>query len=394
LNKSQGLLAFLVVPRRKVVIAGVAESRYGEVPDATSWQLHQEAAALALADAGLEPSDVNGLFSCGADIMHPLILGEYLGIRPGYVDGTQVGGSSWEFFVHHAVGAIESGLCDVALLDYATTSRSDVKRRIRSSNVAIDARGPAQFESAYGHTVIGRHAMAATRHMYEFGTTSEQLAEIAVQTRFNASHNPLAMYREPITVEDVLASREICSPLHMLDCCIRSDGGGAVVLVAADRVADLPKKPVWILGAGEATSHHTMSEWEDFTESPARRSAERAFGMAGVKPDDIDVLQVYDSFTITVLLTLEALGFCAKGEGGAFVEGGRLRLDGALPTNTDGGGLSSNHPGMRGLFLIIEAARQLRGEASGRQVSGASLAAVNGTGGWFSSTGTLVLGVD
>jgi acetyl-CoA acetyltransferase len=166
------------------------------------------------------------------------------------------------------------------------------------------------------------------------------------------------------------------------------------VLVAEDRVPDLPKKPVWILGAGEATSHHTMSEWEDFTESPARRSAERAFGMAGVKPDDIDVLQVYDSFTITVLLTLEALGFCAKGEGGSFVEGGRLRLDGALPTNTDGGGLSSNHPGMRGLFLIIEAARQLRGEATGRQVSGASLAAVNGTGGWFSSTGTLVLGVE
>jgi len=382
------------MPRRKVVIAGVAESRFGEVPDATALQLHQEAAALALADAGLQPSDVDGLFSCGADIMHPLVLGEYLGIRPAYVDGTQVGGSTWEFFVHHAVGAIEAGLCNVALLDYATTSRSDLKRRIRSANVAIDARGPAQFESAYGHTVIGRHAMAATRHMHEFGTMPEQLAEIAVQTRFNASHNPKAMYRDPITVEDVIGSREICSPLHMLDCCIRSDGGGAVVLVAEDRVADLPKKPVWILGAAEAISHHTMSEWVDFTESPARYSAERAFAMAGVKPDDIDVLQVYDSFTITVLLTLEALGFCPKGEGGRFVEGGRLRLDGDLPTNTDGGGLSSNHPGMRGLFLIIEAARQLRGEADGRQVDGARLAAVNGTGGWFSSTGTLVLGVD
>ncbi len=380
--------------RRKVAVAGVAESRFGEVPDATALQLHQEAAALALADAGLAPGDIDGLFSCGADTMHPIVLGEYLGLRPGYVDGTQVGGSSWEFFVHHAVGAIEAGLCDVALLNYATTSRSDLKRKIRSANVAIEARGPAQFESAYGHTVIGRHAMAATRHMHEFGTTSAQLAEIAVAMRANAARNPLAMYRDPITVEEVVGGRMICSPLHKLDCCIRSDGGGAVVLVTEDRAKDLPRKPVWVLGAGEAVSHHTMSEWEDFTESPAVRSAERAFGMAGVKPGEIDVLQVYDSFTITVLLTLEALGFCAKGEGGAFVEGGRLTIDGSLPTNTDGGGLSSNHPGMRGLFLIIEAARQLRGEAAGRQVEGAKLAAVNGTGGWFSSTGTLVLGVD
>jgi acetyl-CoA acetyltransferase len=382
------------MPKRKVAIAGVATSRYGEVPDATGLQLHHEAAAAAVADAGVTKDDVDGLFSCGADLMHPIVLGEYLGLRPGYVDGTQVGGSAWEFFVHHAVGAIESGLCDVALLNYATTSRSDLKRKIRSANVAIEARGPAQYESAYGHSVIGRHAMAATRHMHEFGTTPEQLAEIAVQTRWNASHNPRAMYRDPLTVDDVLGSRLIASPLHMLDCCIRSDGGGAVVLVSEERARDLPKEPVWVLGAGEATSHHTMSEWEDFTESPAKRSGARAFGMAGVKPGDIDVLQVYDSFTITVLLTLEALGFCAKGEGGAFVEGGRLRLDGALPTNTDGGGLSSNHPGMRGIFLIIEAAQQLRGEAEGRQIAGAKLAAVNGTGGWFSSTGTLVLGKD
>jgi acetyl-CoA acetyltransferase len=394
LNKFARPDSVRAVPRRKVVIAGVAESRFGDVPDATHWQLHQEAAAKALADAGLEPSDVDGLFSCGADLMHPLVLGEYLGLRPGYVDGTQVGGSTWEFFVHHAIGAIEAGLCDVALLNYATTSRSDLKRKIRTANVAIDARGPAQFESAYGHTVIGRHAMAATRHMHEFGTTSEQLAEIAVQARANAKRNPLAMYRDDLTVEDVLSSRMIASPLHKFDCCIRSDGGGAVVLVADDRVKDLPSKPVWILGAGEATSHHTMSEWKDFTESPAARTAARAFGMAGVKPGEIDVCEVYDSFTITVLLTLEALGFCPKGEGGRFVEGGRLTIDGDLPTNTDGGGLSSNHPGMRGIFLIIEAVRQLRGEAEGRQVPGAKLAAVNGTGGWFSSTGTLILGVD
>ncbi|HEX9775675.1 MAG TPA: acetyl-CoA acetyltransferase [Actinomycetota bacterium] len=380
--------------RRRVAIVGIGESRSGEVPDATHWQLHREAASAAFVDAGLSPADVDGLFSCGADLMHPVQLGEYLGLRPDYVDGTQVGGSSWEFFVHHAIGAIEAGLCDVALLNYATTSRSDLKRKTRSANVAIDARGPAQFESAYGHTVIGRHAMAATRHMHEFGTTPEQLAAIAVQARANAALNPNAMYRDPLTVEDVLSSREICSPLHKLDCCIRSDGGGAVLLVGEDRARSLNKEPVWLLGAGEATSHHTMSEWKDFTESPARRSARRAFAMAGVKPDEIDVVQVYDSFTITVLLTLEAMGFCSRGEGGAFVENGRLLIDGDLPTNTDGGGLSSNHPGMRGIFLIIEAVRQLRGEAGDRQVKRAQLAAVNGTGGWFSSTGTLVLGVE
>jgi acetyl-CoA acetyltransferase len=380
--------------KRRVAIAGVAESRHGEVPDATALQLHHEAARAALADAGLRPDEVDGLFSCGADLMHPIVLGEYLGLKPGYVDGTQVGGSAWEFYVHHAVGAIESGLCDVALLNYATTSRSDLKRKTRSANVAIDARGPAQFESAYGHTVIGRHAMAATRHMHEFGTTQEDLAEIAVQMRANAARNPLAMYRDPITVDDVVNSRQICSPLHKLDCCIRSDGGGAVVLVAEDRARDLKREPVWVMGAGEAVSHHTMSEWEDFTESPAVRSARRAFDMAGVTPDDIDTLQCYDSFTITVLLTLEAMGFCKKGEGGQFVRDGRLLIDGDLPTNTDGGGLSSNHPGMRGIFLIIEAVEQLRGDAIGRQVDACKIAAVNGTGGWFSSTGTLVLGVD
>ncbi|MGH2662456.1 MAG: acetyl-CoA acetyltransferase [Actinomycetota bacterium] len=379
--------------RRRALIAGIAESRYGNVPDATPLQLHVEAAAGALADAGLSRDDVDGLFSCGPDVLHPVVLAEYMGLRPGFVDGTQVGGSSWEVFVHHAMTAIEAGLCSVALVAYGNTARSDLKRGIRTANVPIEGRGPSQFEAPYGHTVIGRHAMAATRHTHEFGTRPEHLAEIAVQIRANSARNPLAMYRDPITVDDVLSSRMVASPLHKLDCCIRSDGGGAVVLVAEDHAPDLPKPPVSVLGAGEAVSHHVMSSWEDLTESPARWSAERAFGMAGVKPGDIDVLQAYDSFTITVLLTLEALGFCGKGEGGPFVEGGTLELGGRLPTNTDGGGLSSNHPGMRGVFLIIEAVRQLRGEATGRQVDGARLAAVNGTGGWFSSTGTLILGV-
>ncbi|HYI45154.1 MAG TPA: acetyl-CoA acetyltransferase [Actinomycetota bacterium] len=377
-----------------VAVAGIGESRFGTVPDATALELHAEAAAAAVADAGLTKDDVDGLFSCGPDLLHPVVVAEYLGLRPSYVDGTQVGGSSWELFVHHALAAISSGACSVALLTYGSTARSDLKRGARTANIAIGGRGPAQFESPYGHTVIGRHAMAATRHMHEFGTTPEQLAEIAVQIRSNAAHNPLASFRDPLTVDDVLSSRMVASPLHKFDCCIRTDGGGAIVLVSADRARDLPKPPVYVLGAGEAVSHETMLGWEDVTESPARWSAERAFGMAGVRPGDIDVLQAYDSFTITVLLTLEALGFCGKGEGGSFVEGGTLTLDGKLPTNTDGGGLSSNHPGMRGVFLIVEAVRQLRGEATGRQVNGARLAAVNGTGGWFSSTGTLVLGVE
>jgi acetyl-CoA acetyltransferase len=324
--------------------------------------------------------------------MHPVMLAEYLGIRPRYVDGTNVGGASWELYVHHAIGAVAAGRCEVALLTYGSTARSDLKAGLRTANLARATRGPGQYEAPYGLTLIGRYAMVATRHMHEFGTRPEDLAEIAVQARANAGRNPLAMYRDPITVDDVLSSPVVASPLHALDCCIRSDGGGAVVVVSEARARDLARPPVVVLGAAEELGYESMSEWPDLTESPARRSAERAFAMAGIGPGDVDVLQVYDSFTITVLLTLEAMGFCGRGEGGNFVRDGRLLVDGSLPTNTDGGGLSSNHPGMRGVFLLVEAVRQLRGEAEGRQVPGAEVAAVNGTGGWFSATGTVVLG--
>jgi acetyl-CoA acetyltransferase len=235
--------------------------------------------------------------------------------------------------------------------------------------------------------------MATRRHMHEFGTTVEQLAEIAVSTRDNASRNPEAFYQDPITIDDVLNSRMIADPLTKLHCCIRSDGGGAVVLTTEERARDCAKQPVWVLGTGETTSHTTMSEWEDFTESPAARSGKLAFERAGVRPDDIDVCQIYDAFTSMVLETYEALGFCKRGEGGPFVEDGKMRIGGALPTNTDGGGLSHCHPGMRGMFLLVEAARQLRGEAIGRQVENAKLACVNGTGGWFSTASTVILGV-
>jgi acetyl-CoA acetyltransferase len=229
--------------------------------------------------------------------------------------------------------------------------------------------------------------------MAVYGTTPEQLAQIAVDTRRWAAMNPNARFRDPITVDDVLAGPMIADPFTKLQCCIRSDGGCAVVLAAEDRVADVASTPVWILGSGMASSHTSMSEWPDFTVSPAARAGPRAFAEAGVTPDDIDVAEVYDAFTYMALVTLEDLGFCTKGEGGALAAAGGLRVGGALPTNTDGGGLSACHPGMRGLFLLVEAARQLRGDAV-HQVDDARLACVSGTGGWFCSNGTLILGRD
>jgi acetyl-CoA acetyltransferase len=380
--------------RRRVAIVGAALSDCGRVDDKDVFQLHQQGTVRALADAGLTKADIGGFMSCGAGTLPPIEVTEYLGIRPTWVDSTGVGGSTWEFMLEHAVAAIGQGLTDVVVLCYGSTTRADLKRRRRTANLAFSSRGPSQFESPWGHTLISRYAMAARRHMYEFGTTIEQLAEIAVSARANASLNPDAYYHDPITIDDVLSSRMIADPFTKLHCCIRSDGGGAVVLASEERARDCAKQPVWILGTGEAVSHTTMSEWEDFTSSPCVESGKLAFERAGVTPEDIDVCQLYDAFTSMVLLTIEGLGFCKKGEGGPFVEGGTLRVGGALPTNTDGGGLSSCHPGMRGMFLLVEATRQLRGECGPRQVPDAELACVNGTGGWFSSASTAILCVD
>lgn len=374
-----------------VSVVGASLSEVGRVDTRTPYELHFQAASRALADAGLTRDDVDGLASTGTGLLAPVEIAEYLGLRPTWADGTGVGGSTWEFMLEHAVEAVQADHARVVLLVYGSTTRADLKARRRRSNLSFGARGPVQFDSPYGLTLIAKYAMAAQRHMYEFGTTIDQLAEIAVAQRYNASLNPEAFYRDLITVEDVAASRMIAEPLTKLHCCMRSDGGGAVVVTSDERADDLPKPPVRILGTGETTSHTTMSEWEDFTESPAVRSGALAFERAGVTPDDIDICELYDAFTPMVLLTLEALGFCDRGEGGAFVEGGRLRVDGDLPTNTDGGGLSACHPGMRGIFLIVEAVRQLRGEAGDRQIDGAQLACVNGTGGWFSSTATAIL---
>ena len=376
----------------KVAIVGAALSDIGRVDTKPPFELHFQAASRAIADAGLTKADIDGFGSSAMGMLAPIEIAEYIGLRPTWVDGTSVGGATWEFMVEHATAAILAGHAEVVVLAYGSTTRADLKARRRGANLSFGARGPVQYDVPFGHTLISKYAMAARRHMYEYGTTIEQLAEIAVSTRYNASFNPEAFYRDPITIDEVNSSRMMADPLTKLHCCIRSDGGGAVVLTTEERARDLAKKPVWVLGTGEATSHTTMSEWDDFTRSPAVQSGKHAFGRAGVTPDDIDICQIYDAFTHMVLASFEALGFCQPGEGGPFVADGRLRLGGALPTNTDGGGLSHCHPGMRGMFLLVEATRQLRGEAQGRQVENAQLACVNGTGGWFSSASTVILG--
>ncbi|MDX6285152.1 MAG: hypothetical protein QOG53_637 [Frankiales bacterium] len=378
----------------RVAIAGAALSDCGRVDTLTAFDLHFQATTRALDDAGLTRDDVDGFFSTGMGTLAPVEVAEFLGLRPTYIDSTGVGGGTWEVMVEHALAAIQAGLAKTIVIVYGSTARADLKKRLRSANLAFSARGPSQFEAPWGHTLIAKYAMTARRHMYEYGTTIEQLANIAVDTRYNASLNPNAYYQDLITVEDVLNERMVADPFTKLHCCIRSDGGGAVVVTSEERARDLPKAPVYVLGTGEASNVTTMSEWEDFTVSPAAVSGRLAFDRAGLTPADVDVCQFYDAFTSMVLLTYEALGFCGKGEAGAYLEGGTMRVGGAMPTNTDGGGLSSCHPGMRGIFLLVEAVKQLRNEAGPRQVENAKIACVNGTGGWFSSASTILLGTE
>jgi acetyl-CoA acetyltransferase len=375
-----------------VAIAGVALSDTGRVDDKGPYELIAQASRRALADAGLAPADVDGLASTGQGTLPPVDVGEYLGLRPRWIDSTAVGGASWEVMAAHAADAITAGHADVVLLTYGSTARSDLRKGLRGANINWGARGPLQWEAPYGHTLISKYAMAARRHMFSYGTTIEQLAEVAVSARFNAADNPEAYYRDPITIDDVLDGPMIADPFTKLHCCIRSDGGAAAVLVSADRAKDLKSKPIWVLGAAETTSHMLTSQWDDLTVGPASVSGPLAFARAGLSPSDVDVAEIYDAGTSMLLLTLEDLGFCPKGEGGPFVADGSLRLGGALPTNTDGGGLSACHPGQRGLFLLVEAVRQLRGECGPRQVPGAEIACVSGTGGWFCSSGTMILG--
>jgi acetyl-CoA acetyltransferase len=351
----------------------------------------------ALDDAGLTLADVDGVAYAGS----PTGMAEYLGVRPRYVDGTNVGGSSYELHVEHAAAAIAAGLCDVVLGVYAATPRSD---RTRGGGEAWAGRnrmmgmGPnpaAEFELPHGLRLpMGAYALAASRHMAQYGTTSEQLAQIAVSTRQWAARNPRARFRDEITVDDVLASPWVATPLHLLDCCLVTDGAGAFVMTSTERARDLPKPPVAVLGAATGGTHSMISEMPDLTVTGGAVSGPAAFAMAGIKPDDVDLLMGYDSFTITALLHLEDLGFCPKGEGGAFVEDGKLGPGGSFPMNTNGGGLSYTHPGMYGMFLLVEAVKQLRGEAGDRQIDAPSIAVAHGSGGVLSTMGTVVLGTE
>jgi acetyl-CoA acetyltransferase len=376
------------------VIAGVATSDYPVLPDLAETEVHVQAAERALADAGLTFDDVDGYATVGYHPMYCTTMCEYLGIHPNWMDETNIGGASFEVHVEHAAQAVESGACEVVLITYGSTQLSAMGRRIGGGRGGTMS-GPATWDAVWGNTLVGAYALAATRHMHQYGTTSEQLAEIAVTMRRHAGFNPMAQYRDPITVEDVLSSKLVADPLHLLDCCVVSDGGGACIVTTEERARDLPKASVYVLGAAHTLTHAlNVSQSDDLTVASAARSGPLAMGRAGVTHDDIDVLQLYDSFTITVLITLEGLGFCKPGEGGPFVEDGRLAFDGPLPTNTDGGGLSACHPGMRGMFLIVEAVRQLRGEGGPTQVPDAKLAIAHGTGGMLSTGATLVLGTE
>jgi acetyl-CoA acetyltransferase len=380
--------------RGRAAIVGVSDavSPTGEL-DRTGRALEAQVIREALDDAGLQPSDIDGLL-CTGSAMASMQLAEYIGIRPRYTDTTMTGGSSFEVHVEHAAAAVATGLCDVAVSVYAETPRSD--RRAGRSQLRPPGRygGPAfEFEVPYGLRVpIGAYAMAANRHQAVYGTTSEQLAQIAVSTREWATMNPRAKFQTPITIEDVLASPFEVEPLHRLDCCLVTDGAGAVVVTTAERAADLAKAPAYVLGAGTCHDHSMISQMPDLTMTAGAVSGPNAFAMAGIAPADVDLLMAYDSFTITVLLALEDLGFCAKGEGGPFAATGVLGPGGALPTNTNGGGLSYTHPGMYGMFLLVEAVRQLRGESGPRQVDGVDIAVAHGCGGVLSSTSTIVLG--
>lgn len=375
-----------------VAIVGVAESDLGET-GSSILRLQTQAIRAALDDAGLSLRDVDGLCTNGLTRFSTTQLAEYLGIRPTWTDSTFAGGASYELFVGRAVEAIRAGRCEVVLIAYGSNQRSARSRRL--DGVTEPHAPESWYEAPYGPlNPISLYAMAAQRHMHEFGTTPEQLAEVAVAARGWALRNPKAYHHAsgPLTVEAVLAAPMISSPLHTLDCCLVTDGGGAVILTTLERARTLRRPPVAVLGYGEATTNQSMSQIPDLTSTGAADAARRAFSMAGLRPPEIDVVQVYDSFTITVLLTLEALGFCARGESGLFVEHGRLGPGGGFPINTSGGGLSYCHPGMFGIFLVIEAVRQLRGEAGARQLSRARTALCHGTGGILSTHATVILG--
>lgn len=348
-----------------------------------------DAALKALADARLRPNDVDGVFTATAQVMLPtLALSEYLGIQPRYIDSTVHGGASNLSHIHHAIAAIRDGKCETALVVYGSTQRTALKNT--GSRPAVASVPPV--ESLYNPMFpISSYALMAQRHMAEFGTTREQLSAVAVAASRWGSLNPAAQRREVLSHEDVIASPKLSSPFHKLDCCLITDGAGAVVVTTAERARRLNVKAVLINASAEYSSHEGVMAMKDLVRTGAAVSGRAAFEMAGFGPDEIDIAQVYDAFTINAILLLEDLGFCPKGEGGKFIAEGNIDPGGSLPTNTSGGGLSFSHPGMFGIYTVLEAMTQLRGQAGERQVANARRAIAHGIGGTMSAHCTLVL---
>jgi acetyl-CoA acetyltransferase len=373
--------------RAKAACVGIATHGTGESPGWNSTELMGVAVLKALDDAGIGLSEVDGIWAATAvHSMGAMSLAEYLGIHPKFSSGSNIGGSSFLAHALDAALALEAGLVDVAVIAYGSNQRTAGGFRSVSE--------PMPFEAQYQpRNPITAYALAASRYMHEFGATREHLAEVAVAARAWASHNPEAFTRDPITVDDVLASRPISDPLGKLDCCLVTDGAAAAVMVRADRAKD-HAKPVYLLGAAMAHDHRMISQMPSLTTTCAVDSGRRAFAMAGYGPRDMKTVQLYDAFTINTILFLEDLGFCAKGEGKDFVSGGRIAPGGELPVNTNGGGLSCVHPGMYGLFVMAEAIRQARGQAPGKQIEGADLCLAHGNGGVLSSQVTTIWGTE
>lgn len=372
--------------RGSAAIVGAAQLDTFKSPGRSPVGLMSVAVTRALADAGLTLADVDGLFTASSYYAFPtLTLAENLGIHPRHMDSTALGGCSFIAQLGHAAAAIQAGLCDVAVIAYGSTQRSDAGKLVSMAESSA-------YEQPYGliHP-IGAFGMVAQRHMAQYGTTSEQMAQYAVAAREWALLTDDAPYPTPLTVEEVLDSPMIVSPLHKLDCCLVTDGGAAVVLTSAERARDLRPNPVYLLGTGEAINHRNISQMPDLTATEAGRSSKRALDMAGVTLQEVDTAHVYDAFTISLLVLLEDLGFCEKGEGGAFVEGGRVAPGGQLALNTNGAGLAQVHPGMLGMFLIVEAVQQLRGDAGRRQIPDAKVSLVHGMGLTLAAHATAIL---
>ena len=379
--------------RGSAVIAGVATFGCGEATGFTEMEVLARAARAAVADAGLTMRDIDGL--CTASVlstMWPMPVTEYLGLNPRFINGTMVGGSSFVAHLLPAMMALQAGQCNAVLVCYGSTQRTATfgRSEIAKARRVMD---PQPYETPYEPMQpLSAYALAARRHMHQYGTTRRDLAEVAVAARAWAQLNPEAFMRDPLSIDDVLKARMVSDPLSVRDSCLVTDGGGAFVLTRADRAASLPRKPVYVLGNATANWNRQISSMHDLTVTAASQSGREAFAMAGMTPKDIGVLQLYDAFTINTLLFLEDLGFCPKGEGGRFVQDGAIAPGGRLPVNTNGGGLSCVHPGMYGIFTLIEAVRQLRGEAGDRQVPGLSTALAHGNGGTLSSQATAILG--